>query len=97
MCWWGFMCPREYPAGSIGLKEGPANAPAIPSILRKRQREATEPIPENCIDPIAISGYIMAQLQTVVSRENHPVYPAVMTIGSIHGGKAPNVIPDLWK
>ena len=36
----------------------------------------------------------MAQLQTVVSRENHPVYPAVMTIGSIHGGKAPNVIPD---
>ena len=36
----------------------------------------------------------MAQLQTVVSRENHPAYPAVMTIGSIHGGKAPNVIPD---
>ena len=37
---------------------------------------------------------IVMMLQTVVSRENHPVYPAVMTIGSIHGGKAPNVIPD---
>lgn len=88
------MCPRNTQAGSIGLKEGPANASCDTFYIKVSGKGGHGAHPENCIDPIAISGYIMAQLQTVVSRENHPVYPAVMTIGSIHGGKAPNVIPD---
>ena len=41
-----------------------------------------------------ISGYLLAELQTVVSRVNRPVYPAVLTFGSIHGGKAGNVVPE---
>lgn len=90
----GLHVSPEYPAGSIGLKEGPANASCDTFYIKVSGKGGHGAHPENCIDPIAISGYIMAQLQTVVSRENHPVYPAVMTIGSIHGGKAPNVIPD---
>ncbi|RHS60055.1 amidohydrolase, partial [Clostridium sp. AM45-5] len=50
--------------------------------------------PENCIDPVVISGYVITQLQTVISRENYPVYPGVLTIGSIHGGTVNNIIPD---
>lgn len=90
----GLHVSPEYPAGSIGLKEGPANASCDTFYIKVSGKGGHGAHPENCIDPIAISGYIMAQLQTVVSRENHPAYPAVMTIGSIHGGKAPNVIPD---
>lgn len=90
----GLHVSPEYPAGSIGLKKGPANASCDVFQIKVSGKGGHGAHPENCIDPIAISGYVLAQLQTVISRENHPVYPAVMTIGSIHGGKAPNVIPD---
>ena len=90
----GLHVSPEIDAGSIGLKKGPANASNDFFNIKIKGKGGHGAHPENCIDPIAISGYIMAQLQTVVSRENHPAYPAVMTIGSIHGGKAPNVIPD---
>lgn len=90
----GLHVSPEYPAGSIGLKRGPANASCDTFYIKVSGKGGHGAHPENCIDPVAISGYILTQLQTVVSRENHPVYPAVMTIGSIHGGKAPNVIPD---
>ena len=90
----GLHVSPEYPAGSIGLKQGPANASCDTFYIKVSGKGGHGAHPENCIDPIAISGYVLAQLQTVISRENHPVYPAVMTIGSIHGGKAANVIPD---
>lgn len=90
----GLHVSPEFPAGSIGLKKGPANASCDIFHIKISGKGGHGAHPENCIDPVAISGYVLAQLQTVVSRENHPVYPAVMTIGSIHGGKAPNVIPD---
>ena len=41
-----------------------------------------------------ISAYVLTQLQTIVSRENHPISSAVLTIGNIQGGKAANIVPD---
>src|SRR4029079_13396267 len=40
---------------------------------------------------------IVLSLQTIVSRENNPLDPAVITVGSIHGGSASNIIPDQVK
>ncbi len=90
----GLHVSPEYPAGCIGLKRGPANASADIFHIRIDGKGGHGAHPENCIDPVAISAYVLTQLQTVISRENHPIYPAVMTVGSIRGGKAPNVIPD---
>lgn len=90
----GLHVSPEYPAGSIGLKRGPANASCDMFHIKITGKGGHGAHPENCIDPVAISGFVLSQLQTVISRENHPAYPAVMTIGSIHGGKAANVIPD---
>ncbi len=90
----GLHVSPEFDAGSIGLKKGPANASCDVFSIKISGKGGHGAHPENCIDPVAISGYVLTQLQTVISRENHPVYPAVMTIGSIHGGMAPNVIPD---
>lgn len=90
----GLHVSPEYPAGSIGLKKGPANASCDIFYIKVSGKGGHGAHPENCIDPIAISAYVLTQLQTVVSRENHPVYPAVMTVGAIHAGKAPNIIPD---
>jgi amidohydrolase len=51
-------------------------------------------LPHLTIDPIAIGAQIITALQAIVSRERKAVVPAVVTIGSLHAGQAPNVIPE---
>ncbi len=53
--------------------------------------------PHDTIDPIVIAARIIMALQTVVSRENNPMDPVVITVGSIHGGTQANIIPDQVK
>jgi hippurate hydrolase len=48
--------------------------------------------PQNAIDPIVIAARTVLALQTLVSRENNPVDPVVITVGSIHGGTQANII-----
>ena len=50
--------------------------------------------PESTKDPIVVASQIVLALQTIVSRENSPLDPAVVTVGSIHGGTKRNIIPD---
>lgn len=50
--------------------------------------------PEATKDPIVIASQIVMALQTIVSREDSPLDPAVVTVGSIHGGTKRNIIPD---
>jgi amidohydrolase len=51
-------------------------------------------LPHLTIDPIAVGAQIITALQTIVSRERKAVVPAVVTIGALHAGTAPNVIPE---
>ena len=51
-------------------------------------------MPFNTIDPVVMAARTVMSLQTIVSRENNPMDPVVLTIGSIHGGTQANVIPD---
>src|SRR5438132_7405363 len=50
--------------------------------------------PESTKDPIVVASQTIVALQTIVSRENSPLDPAVVTVGSIHGGAKSNIIPD---
>jgi hippurate hydrolase len=50
--------------------------------------------PHTTRDPIVLAAQIVLALQTIVSREIDPVEPAVVTVGSIHGGTKHNIIPD---
>ena len=52
------------------------------------------PVPESTIDPIVIAAKLVLDLQTIVSREIKPIEPAVVTVGSIHGGTKHNIISD---
>ena len=49
--------------------------------------------PHTTIDPVVLASRIVLDLQTIVSREVSPLEPAVVTVGSIHGGTKGNVIP----
>ncbi len=50
--------------------------------------------PHTTKDPVVLTAKIVLDLQTIVSREISPLEPAVVTVGSIHGGAKGNVIPD---
>lgn len=50
--------------------------------------------PDTTIDPIVIAARLVLDLQTIVAREIKPIEPAVVTVGSIHGGAKHNIIPD---
>ena len=50
--------------------------------------------PDSAKDPIVLAAQVILGLQTIVSRENSPLDPAVVTVGSIHGGTKHNIIPD---
>ena len=51
-------------------------------------------MPHLCKDPIVLAAQIVLALQTIVSREVKPGDPAVVTVGSIHGGSRSNIISD---
>lgn len=90
----GVHVAPEVTAGYIGLKKGPTSASVDVFSIRITGLGGHGARPYDCIDPIAISINVINQLQLVISRENNPVHPAVLTVGSIHGGTAPNIIPD---
>ena len=50
--------------------------------------------PQKVIDPIFISGHVILAIHTIISRRLRPFDPAVISIGSIHGGQVDNVIPE---
>jgi amidohydrolase len=81
-------------AGRIGIKAGPllASADSVDFVVYGKGGHGARP--HKTIDPIVIAAKIILSLQTIVSRENDPFDPAVITVGSIHGGTKHNIIPD---
>lgn len=82
------------PAGTIGYHPGPFRAMSDVLTIVVHGRGGHAAMPMNTIDPVVLASRIVIGLQTIVSRENNPIDPVVITIGSIHGGTQANVIPD---
>lgn len=82
------------PAGEIGYTPGYAlaNVDSVDITIYGRGGHGSSP--QNTIDPVLIAARTVVALQSIVSRENNPLDPAVVTVGSIHGGTRHNVIPD---
>ncbi len=81
-------------AGIIGFHSGPVLTNADALTVRIFGRGGHGARPEATIDPIVIAARTVLALQTIVSREMSPFDPAVITVGSIHGGTKNNIIPD---
>jgi len=80
--------------GDIALGEGPSSA-GVDSLIATIIGEGGHgAYPHKVVDPIYIASHVILALHGIVSRRLQPFEPAVLSIGSIHGGEADNVIPD---
>ncbi|MBC7369596.1 MAG: amidohydrolase, partial [Undibacterium sp.] len=82
------------PAGTIGILEGFNWANVDTAEITVRGVGGHGAYPQTTKDPIVLAARIVTTLQTIVSRETRPVEPAVVTVGSIHGGTKSNVISN---
>ena len=82
------------PAGQVGYTSGytMASSDSVDITIFGRGGHGAQP--QNTVDPIVIAARTVLALQTIVSRENNPLDPAVITVGTIHGGTKNNIIPD---
>jgi hippurate hydrolase len=87
-------CDPQQPAGHIAFSRGMAMANVDTVDIRVRGKGGHGSAPHTTIDPVVLAARLILDLQTLVSRENDPTDPLVITVGSIHGGTKHNIIPD---
>ena len=81
-------------AGHFGCVSGPAMASVDQALITVRGKGGHGAAPQDTVDPVVASAHIITALQSVVSRNVDPLDMGVVTVGSIHGGHAANVIPE---
>ena len=90
----GFHDNAQMQTGHIGVTEGYTYACVDSVNITVRGVGGHGAYPHKTKDPIVISAEVINALQTIASRENNPLDPIVVTVGSIHGGTKHNIIPD---
>lgn len=84
-------------AGQIGWRVGAFMASTTTFEIELKGKNAHGATPHLAVDTITMAAQIINQLQTVISREMNPFDPKVLTVGSINGGTAHNVVADYCK
>jgi hippurate hydrolase len=85
---------NEVAAGTIAVKGGPLLASATTLNVTVRGIGGHGSAPQAGKDPIVLAAEFVLVAQTIVSRQIDPQEPAVLTVGTIHGGTKNNIIPD---
>ena len=80
-------------AGTVSVTSGPALASATSINVTMRGISGHGAIPQLAKDPIVMAAEFIVELQTIVSRQEDPSNPTVVTVGDIHGGTRRNIIP----
>jgi amidohydrolase len=85
---------RRFAVGQVVAEPGPlaASADTFEIVLEGQGAHAARP--HEAADPIVGAGALIVALQTIVARRLNPASAGVVTVGAVHGGTAPNVIPD---
>jgi amidohydrolase len=82
------------PMGRVVAQAGPMMAAADVLQITVRGKGGHGAHPHETVDAIAVTGQVLSALQTIVSRNVDPQETAVLTIGTVHGGTAFNVIAE---
>lgn len=84
----------QLPAGTVGFRSGQYMASADEIYITVKGKGGHAALPQQTVDPIAVTAMIITGLQQLVSRKSNPLSPTVLTFGKIQGGATTNVIPD---
>jgi amidohydrolase len=90
---YGLHLNSKLPAGVLGFREGPFYASSDSIEIDVLGVGGHGSAPHDAVDPIYTAAAFITSVQQVVSRQVDPLEPAVVTIGSIHGGTIHNIIP----
>lgn len=82
------------PFGQFAFREGPIMAAVDECLITVNGKGGHGAEPQDTADPIIAGAAIVMALQTIVSRNLHPMDPAVVTVGAFHAGSASNIIPE---
>ena len=85
---------NEKEIGWLGISDGPVMSASETFQILVKGRGGHGGKPHEAVDPIVAAANIITSLQSLVSREVHPLDSAVITVSSIHGGETHNVIPE---
>nr|CAD6620300.1 amidohydrolase [Rhizobium sp. TCK] len=85
------------PLGQFAIRKGSVMAAADTFEITVTGRGSHAAQPHLSVDPVLTAGHIVVALQSIVSRQTDPLKSLVVTVASIHGGDANNVIPDTVK
>ncbi|MGH7706831.1 MAG: M20 metallopeptidase family protein [Vulcanimicrobiaceae bacterium] len=94
---YGLHLYSQLPTGTLAFRPGPFYASSDSIEITINGFGGHGAAPHLSIDPILIAAEFVSAVQKVVSRQINPLQPAVITIGSIHGGTTHNVIPSAVK
>jgi amidohydrolase len=90
---YGLHLNTKLAVGTLGFREGPFYASSDSIEIDVLGKGGHGSAPHDTIDPIYTAANFITSVQQIVSRHIDPLEPAVVTIGSIHGGTIHNVIP----
>jgi len=83
------------PIGKVAVSPGPVMASMDSMRIKIRGKGGHGAIPHEAVDSIVVSSHVVTALQEIVSREIAPLSPSVVSIGTIKGGYAFNIIADV--
>lgn len=88
----GFHNHLDEPTGTFSYIEDMANGSCDEFEISVRGQSGHAAHPDQAVDPIVAAANLIVALQTIVSREVNPMFPAVITVGGIQGGGAHNIV-----
>ncbi len=91
----GLHVAPHLPVGTVETRAGAMNAATDDLIIRVKGKSGHGAYPDSGMDAIVCAGQVIVALQTLISRNVSPLQSAVIHIGMIEGGVAPNVMSDL--
>ena len=91
----GLHVDPTIPAGKVGIRYGVLTAQVDEVLIRVQGKGGHAARPQHTSDPIGTSAMLVSALYQTLPRRADSLIPTVFSVGSIHGGTASNVIPDV--
>ena len=90
----GLHLSSMHPTGVVAVRAGPSMAATDSFRLVVHGRGGHAAKPNETVDPVLVAAHLVLALQALVSRETDPVDQSVISVTSVHGGTAFNIIPE---